>query len=113
MDATTETYVSIAEIKKRLSEITNQVAYGGKQVVLTSRGRPKAVMISVEDYEQFKRWQRNRQQRLKGLETMRQHREAIRRRRGGSAMDIDIAAWLQDMRQERVDDILEPIHGGD
>ncbi len=49
-----EVRVSIGEVKRDISELVNRVAYGGAQVVLTSRGKPKAVLISVEDYERLK-----------------------------------------------------------
>lgn len=41
--------VSVAEAKARLSELINAVAFGGERVVIESRGRPKAVLVSVED----------------------------------------------------------------
>ena len=50
---TTETYVSIGQVKRDISELVNRVAYGQEQVVLTSRGKPKAVLISLEDFERL------------------------------------------------------------
>lgn len=41
--------VSVGEAKARLSSLINAVAYGGEQVVIQSRGRPKAALVSVED----------------------------------------------------------------
>ena len=49
MDAT----VPIGEVKRDISELVNRVAYGGERIVLTSRGKPKAVLISIEDYERL------------------------------------------------------------
>lgn len=51
---TTETQVSIGQVKRDISELVNRVAYGREQIVLTSRGKPKAVLISVEDYERLR-----------------------------------------------------------
>jgi prevent-host-death family protein len=45
--------VSIGQVKRDISELVNRVAYGGERVVLTSRGKPKAVLISIADYEQM------------------------------------------------------------
>ena len=45
--------VSIGQVKRDLSELINKVAYGGERIVLTSRGKPKAVLVSVSDYEQL------------------------------------------------------------
>jgi prevent-host-death family protein len=45
-----ETRVSIGQVKRDISDLVNRVAYRGERVVLTSRGKPKAVLISIEDY---------------------------------------------------------------
>ncbi len=50
----TETHVSIGQVKRDISELINRVAYGGEQIVLTSRGKPKAVLISIEDFERLR-----------------------------------------------------------
>jgi prevent-host-death family protein len=49
----TETYISIGQVKRDISELVNRVAYGQEQVVLTSRGKPKAALISIEDFERL------------------------------------------------------------
>ncbi|MBI4611131.1 MAG: type II toxin-antitoxin system Phd/YefM family antitoxin [Candidatus Rokubacteria bacterium] len=41
--------VSVGEAKAKLSSLINAVAYGGERVVIQSRGRPKAALVSVED----------------------------------------------------------------
>ncbi|MBC7251008.1 MAG: type II toxin-antitoxin system Phd/YefM family antitoxin [Anaerolineae bacterium] len=43
--------VSVSELKNALSEILNRVAFGRERIVVTSRGRPKAAVISIEDLE--------------------------------------------------------------
>jgi prevent-host-death family protein len=43
--------VSIGQVKRDISELVNRVAFGGERIVLTSRGKPKAVLVSVQDYE--------------------------------------------------------------
>jgi prevent-host-death family protein len=47
----TETHVSIGRVKRDISELVNRVASGGERIVLTSRGKPKAAIVSLEDYE--------------------------------------------------------------
>ncbi len=47
------TKISIGQVKRDISDLANRVAYGGEQVVLTSRGKPKAALISIEDYERL------------------------------------------------------------
>lgn len=41
--------VSVAEAKARLSSLINAVAFGGERVLIHSRGRPKAALVSVDD----------------------------------------------------------------
>jgi prevent-host-death family protein len=53
-----EVRASIGQVKRDISDLVNRVAYRGDRVVLTSRGKPKAVLVSVEEYD-----------RLKGLES--------------------------------------------
>ena len=43
--------VGIGQVKRDISELVNRVAFGGERIVLTSRGKPKAVLVSVQDYE--------------------------------------------------------------
>ena len=52
-----ETVVTMTELKQRMGEIVNRVAYGGERVVLLSRGRPKAAIVSLEDLKRLQRWQ--------------------------------------------------------
>ena len=45
--------VSIDRLKKDISELVNRVAYGGERFILTSRGKPKAALVSVGDFERL------------------------------------------------------------
>lgn len=49
-----EIRVSIGRVKQDISELVNRVAYGGEKVVLTSRGKDKAVLISIAEYERLR-----------------------------------------------------------
>jgi prevent-host-death family protein len=49
-----EIQVSIGQVKRDISDLVNRVAYRGDRVVLTSRGKPKAVLVSVEEYARLK-----------------------------------------------------------
>jgi prevent-host-death family protein len=46
--------IGMAEAKSKLSDLVGQVAYGGQEFVLERRGRPMAVLISLDEY---RRWQ--------------------------------------------------------
>ena len=56
--------ISIGQVKRDISELVNRVAYGGERVVLTSRGKPKAVLVSVEDYQRLQAISTPDQERL-------------------------------------------------
>lgn len=90
----TEIRVSIGQVKRDISDLVNRVAYRGERVVLTSRGKPKAVLVSVEDYarlteqgvgDEAARWRawRNESAALNA---------EILARRGGEPLDVD-ALW--------------------
>lgn len=41
--------MSVAEAKKRLSELMSRVAYKGERFLIERRGKPMAALVSVED----------------------------------------------------------------
>ena len=41
--------VSVSQLKNNLSEYLNRAAYGRERIVIASRGKPKAVVICMED----------------------------------------------------------------
>jgi prevent-host-death family protein len=43
--------VSISQLKDRLSEYLNRVAFGHERIIVASRGKPKAAVISLADLE--------------------------------------------------------------
>lgn len=45
--------VSIDQIKRDISDLVNRVAYAGERVIITSRGKPKAALVSMQDYERL------------------------------------------------------------
>lgn len=47
--------VSIGRVKRDVSDLVNRVAYGGERIILTSRGKPKAALVSIEDLERLRR----------------------------------------------------------
>ena len=84
--------VSIGEVKRDISELVNRVAYGGERIVLTSRGKPKAVLVSIEDYQRLQA--EEKQQRLGRWEEWLRKAEAlsqdILRERNGEPLDLDL-----------------------
>jgi prevent-host-death family protein len=45
------TTISIVEARNKLADALNRVSYGGERVALARRGKPVAVLVSVEDAE--------------------------------------------------------------
>ena len=45
--------IGMTKAKSKLSELVGQVAYGGQQFILERRGRPMAVLISLEEYRRL------------------------------------------------------------
>jgi prevent-host-death family protein len=90
----TQTRISIGQVKRDISELVNRVAYGEERIILTSRGKPKAAIVSMEDYERLEqervaaslaRWEAW----LAANEAL---AEEILARRGGEPLDVD-ALW--------------------
>ena len=45
------TTVSVSQMKDTLSEVLNRAAYGHERIIIASRGKPKAAVISIDDLE--------------------------------------------------------------
>ncbi len=50
-----ETRISIGRAKRDFSELVTRVKHGGERILLTSRGRPEAAIVSLQDYELLER----------------------------------------------------------
>lgn len=91
-----ESQVSIGQVKREISELLNRVAFGGERIVLTSRGKPKAVIVSLEDYERIE--QAETQTQLRQWENWLAANKALTARimaeRGGEPLDVD-AIWAE------------------
>lgn len=45
--------IPIGKVKRDISDLVNQIAYGGKRIIITSRDKPKAALVSMEDYQRL------------------------------------------------------------
>ena len=90
----TQTHVSIGRVKRDISDLVNRVAYGGERIVLTSRGKPKAAIVSIEDYERLEeaRAKANLEQWRLWVAESSALAADILLRRGGEQLDVD-ALW--------------------
>jgi len=91
--------VSIGQVKRDISELVNRVAYQGERIVLTSRGRPKAVLVSVEDFARLQAAEKGPAGRAAWLASAQALAERIRERRGG--YDLDVDALIEADREDR------------
>ena len=102
-------HVSIGQVKRDLSELINRVAYGGERIVLTSRGKPKAALVSLADYARLA--QEDASDKLARWQAWQQDAErlnaAILRRRQGVPLDVD-RLWdeVRTERESRDDHVL-------
>ena len=98
------TRIGIAKAAKQLSELINRVAYGGERFVLTSRGRPKAALIPLEDLGVLE--ERDLSKRLAALEKAKAVSERIRTEKEAKGVqDVDSVEILRELRQGRLNEI--------
>jgi prevent-host-death family protein len=96
--------VSIGQVKRDVSQLVNRVAYGKERIILTSRGKPKAALVSIEDLQALERIDQGKAQRLASLERARALGERIRA--GRPAYDVDSVELLDQLREARTDELL-------
>lgn len=83
--------VSIGKFKRKISELVNRVAFGGERIVLTSRAKPKAALVSIEDYERLRIlevWGRGVHIRS-WISEVQKLSDAVHMRREGQEIDVD------------------------
>ena len=98
---------SIGQVKRDISELVNRVAYGGERILLTSRGRPKAAIVSIEDYERLQELGAEDGERwdawLQGTDRIARE---IRERLGGDEIDLDALLEAERLEREELDERL-------
>lgn len=103
--------VSIGEVKRDISELVNRVAYGHERIVLTSRGKPKAVLVSLEDYQRLQEQEQgmDRQQWADWLRRANELGERILQERGGQPLDVELVVQAaKDDLEARHDELFRP-----
>jgi prevent-host-death family protein len=99
-----DTIVGVAKAKNEFSEIINRAAYGGERIVIGSRGKPKAAVISIADLQKLEAFEQKQAQtqadQYAVLARAAALREEISRRRGGEPLP-DSVELLRQMRLER------------
>jgi len=75
-------YLPVSELNLNVSVVLNRAVFGGERLVITSRGKPKAAIISLADLERFEE-----------LEDAQAAREALAEYRAGNMADF--VPWEQ------------------
>ena len=91
------TQISIGQIKRDVSELVNRVAYAGERIILTSRGKPKAALISMADYERLTQIDHKQSDIQVWLSQTQKISDKIRKRRGET---IDVDMLLNESRSD-------------
>lgn len=77
--------LSIVEAREGLADAVNRVAYGGERVALSRRGKPVAVLVSVEDVRLL--------EELEDREDIRAARAALREHRRNPGKSITLTEY--------------------
>lgn len=89
--------VSIGQIKRDISELVNRVTYAGDHIIITSRGKPKAALVSMQDYERLLKNDSRAADITKWLAETRALSGKIEKRRG---KPVDVDALLDASRAD-------------
>lgn len=90
--------INIKEARQRFSELVNTVALGRERVVITSRNKPKAVIVSLQDAETLETDAVRRARRRIQLESIRK----LRMRLAKKSIADDSLNTLKRLREERL-----------
>jgi prevent-host-death family protein len=91
--------VNIRKARENFSEIIGRVTAKGERVILTSRNRPKAAIVSLKDAMAIEDRSMRKAKRLLQLERIRKAREKLARKR----FKGDSLETLRKIREERVE----------
>ena len=91
-------HINIKEARQRFSELVNTVALRGERVIITSRNKPKAVLVSLHDAETLETDAVRRARRQMQLESIRK----LRLRLAQKGVAGDSRRTLEKLRRERL-----------
>lgn len=100
-----ETAISLTELKQNLGEVVNRAAYGNERIILLSRGKPRAALISIQDLEKLEQLAqeaqttRNIQEQMELLAEM----DALRAQMDTVTDSVEV---LREVREERLNDLM-------
>lgn len=93
-----ETIVTATDAKNNLGALLGRVAEGGEAVIVERQGKPRAAIISIEEYRQLRGLQ-NEERRREAVATIRRIRDEISER-FKDLSDEEIESIAQDVRSD-------------
>ncbi len=93
--------INIRKAREKFSEILNIVAIKGERVILMSKNKPKAAIVSLEDVELIEDRSIIKAKRLFQLERI----TKIRKRLSHKGVVSDSGLTLKKMREERIEQL--------
>ncbi len=91
--------INIRKARENFSEVINRVTAKGERIILTSRNRPKAAIVSLEDAMAIEDRSLRKAKRLLQLERIRKMRQKLARK----GLKGDSLETLKKIREERVE----------
>jgi prevent-host-death family protein len=93
--------INIRKARERFSEIVNLVSIKGERIVLTSKNKPKAAIVSLKDLEVLEDRTIRKAKRLNQLERI----KTIRKRLSLKGVVSDSVLTLKRIREERIGEL--------
>ena len=93
--------INIRKARERFSEIINAAAVKGERVILLSKNKPKAAIVSLKDLELIEDRSVNKAKRLAQVESIRKMRERLAKK----GVVSDSLLTLKKTRKERVEQL--------
>ncbi len=91
--------INIRKAREKFSEIVNTAAIKGERVILLSKNKPKAAIVSLKDLELLENPGMKRARRLAQIERIRKIRDGLRQK--GVVSDSQMT--LQKIREGRIE----------
>lgn len=91
--------INIRKAREKFSEIINTVAIKGERVILLSKNKPKAAIVSLKDLELLESQSMTKRKRLAQIEKIRRIREGLSKK----GIISDSLLTLKEIREKRVE----------
>lgn len=93
--------ISIREARQKFSELVNTVALKKERIVITSRNKPKAVLVSIQDAETLEEGSTRKARRRIQLQSVKRLRDRLAKK----GVTSDSVATLKKLRERRLGDL--------